>query len=246
MEAEKSTDPKVVSSEIQDLLLDTPDVEAFLSELARHSASVLGSPDNEMLCGVTLLRHGSAGTVASSSERALKLDELQYRFAEGPCLTACKEGIQVHIPDLEKDKAWPEYGHAARENGVRSILALPIPLVDGTSRAGLNIYSEQPNTFDEAAVQRASDYAQQASKGLRLAIMIAQHSETAANLRAAMESRTVIDVATGIIVAQNRCTQAEALDVLKKASSNRNIKLRDIAAAVVESAGGGAIQSHFS
>ncbi|MFP3675282.1 ANTAR domain-containing protein, partial [Bacillus sp. SIMBA_031] len=83
--------------------------------------------------------------------------------------------------------------------------------------------------FDQGAVQRANDYVDQASNGLRLAIKLAQHSETAANLRAAMESRTVIDVATGIIIAQNRCTQVEAMELIKKASSNRNIKLRAVA-----------------
>ncbi len=94
-------------------------------------------------------------------------------------------------------------------------------------------------------MQRANDYVQQASKGLRLAVLIAEHSQTANNLRAAMESRTVIDVATGIIIAQNRCTQQEAMDLIKKASSNRNVKLRVVAQAIVESAGGGPVQTYF-
>ncbi len=246
MENQQLTEPHLVAAEIQDLLLDTPDVEAFLSELARHSAAMFTKPDNEVFCGITLLRHRAAATVASSSERAQMLDELQYQFADGPCVHCCREGTQVHIPDFEKDNTWPEYNDLALANGVHSVLAVPFPLTDETARAGLNLYSERANGFDQAAVQRASDYVQQASKGLQLAVLIAQHSQTAADLRAAMASRTVIDVATGIIIAQNRCSQAEAVELIKKASSNRNVKLRDVAQAIVDSAGGGPVQTHFT
>ncbi|WP_159700038.1 GAF and ANTAR domain-containing protein [Arthrobacter sp. 18067] len=245
MEDPQLAEPTTVLSDIQDLLLSTPDVEAFLEELARHSATMFSSPDSEVYCGITLMRHRTAGTVASSSERARQLDEVQYAYPDGPCLHACREGTQVHIPDFEKDNTWPDYNEAITGHGLRTVLAVPFPLPDNASMAGLNLYSDRPNTFDQAAVQRANDYVEQASKGMRLAVLIAQHSQTAANLRAAMESRTVIDVATGIIIAQNRCTQEEAIELIKRASSNRNVKLRVVAQAIVESAGGGPIQTVF-
>ncbi|MFK0004623.1 ANTAR domain-containing protein [Paenarthrobacter sp. NPDC090522] len=245
MDRQQTAETQPVAAEIQDLLLDNPDVEAFLTELARHSAAMFSVNNTAVHCGVTLLRRRTAATVASSSERALQLDELQYQFAEGPCLTAARDGVQVHIPDLSKDNTWPDYTDAAREQGIGSILALPFPLLDQSTKAGLNLYSENPQGFNQAAVQRATDYALQASKGLRLAILLAQHSQTATDLKAAMASRTVIDIATGIIIAQNRCSQAEAVELIKRASSNRNVKLRDVAQAIVDRAGGGPIETHF-
>ena len=65
--------------------------------------------------------------------------------------------------------------------------------------------------FDDDAIERAVSYVRQAAKGLRLAVRIAQHSDAASNLKAAMESRTIIDTAVGIIIAQNRCSQEEAI-----------------------------------
>jgi AmiR/NasT family two-component response regulator len=50
-----------------------------------------------------------------------------------------------------------------------------------------------------------------------------------------MESRTTIDLATGAIMAQNRCIQETAIRILRIASNTRNVKLRDIAASVVAS-----------
>lgn len=76
----------LVVGEVQDLLLDTQDVEDFLNELARYSAENLSGPRGELLCGITLLRHRAAATVASSSERARLLDDLQFEYADGPCL----------------------------------------------------------------------------------------------------------------------------------------------------------------
>jgi hypothetical protein len=245
MEDLQAPDAQPIAADMQDLLLDSPDVEAFLTELARHSAAMFSTPGARVFCGVTMLRRRGATTVASSDERALLLDELQYQFAEGPCLTAARTGMRIHVPDLENDESWPDYNEVATANGIRSVLAVPFQLADESARAGLNLYSETVNGFDEAAVQRATDYVQQASKGLRLAVLIAQHSQTASDLRAAMTSRTVIDVATGIIIAQNRCSQEEAMDLIKKASSNRNVKLRDVAQAIVDSAGGGPVATHF-
>ena len=122
---------------------------------------------------------------------------------------------------------------------------MPFDLPGGNARAGLNIYSDKPNAFDDDAIERAVSYVRQAAKGLRLAVRIAQHSDAASNLKAAMESRTIIDTAVGIIIAQNRCSQEEAIALIKSASSNRNRKLRDVAAAIVESAGGGHLTTHF-
>ncbi len=78
------------------------------------------------------------------------------------------------------------------------------------------------------------------SQALRLAVRFSLHTDSATNLRATLESRTVIDMAIGIVMAQNRCSQETAVQILTDASSNGNVKLRDIATSLVESVGGSA------
>ena len=46
-------------------------------------------------------------------------------------------------------------------------------------------------------------------------------------------------------MAQNRCSQETAVRILTDASSNSNVKLRDIAASLVDSVGGTATRTHF-
>jgi len=236
-------------SDIHNVLLDmvmhSDDVGTFLTGLTQLAASTLTSQAaGQVLCGLTLLRPRTMGTVASSSELAQRTDEIQYAFDDGPCLRAARDNVTVHVRDIPNDKRFPDYRDAVAEHGIRSALGIPVPL-GGESRAGLDFYSTATNAFDDGAVAAAEAFALEASKSLRLAVRMAQLSDASKHLEAALQSRTVIDLAAGIIMAQNRCSQDEAVDILKAASSARNIKLRDVASSVVASANQTPTTTHF-
>jgi hypothetical protein len=62
-----------------------------------------------------------------------------------------------------------------------------------------------------------------------------QRSETA-RLLARLETMPVVEQAKGIIMAQSRCGEAEAFDLLRRASQRSNIPVRDLAAQIVAKA----------
>lgn len=229
--------------ELQDLILSASDMQEFLNELAVLSARSLSVEDG-VLCGITLLRRRRAATVAYSTAVAKELDELQYRFHEGPCLSAAEEQRAVVVEDFRTDSRWPEYSRAVAGQGMRSILSVPFTVGNG-ARAAMNLYSAEPGTFRTESIAFAEAYAQQASKGLELALRMARYSEEASNRSRAMESRTEIDVAVGIVMAQSRCSQAEAFEMLQRASSTRNVKLRTVAAEITQRVSGGSPTTHF-
>jgi len=230
---------------LQDLLLDSQDMSDFLDEFSRAMAANLSRGKGDVWCAVTLLRDRKAGTVASSSKHAEALDEIQYPIGVGPCLTAAREHRLVYIPDVREDGQWPEYNEAAARNGIRSVMGVPFELGE-EARAGLNIYSDQPHQYDDAAIAHIQREVLLTSKALRLAVRMARHRDTAAELKAAMRSRTAIDLAVGILMDQNRCSQEEAFRILTAASNHRNIKLRDLAAELVASVGKGPASTHFN
>jgi len=104
----------------------------------------------------------------------------------------------------------------------------------------LNLYSEDPDPWDTDKLGRSSMFAQQVSRVMALCIRIAEQTVINADLTAAMASRSTIDQAIGVIMAQNRCSAAEAFAILRRASSHRNVKLRDVALAVVQGITGAA------
>jgi hypothetical protein len=142
------------------------------------------------------------------------------------------------------DSRWPEYCHAIASLGQLSVLGVPLTLDSGAT-AALNVFSPTADVFDDAAARKAEMFASQAEKALRLAVRIGVQQQLAADLRSAMESRTAIDPAAGIILGQNRCSQAEAMSILTKASSSRNQKLRLVAEKLVESFVPEAPATHF-
>jgi putative methionine-R-sulfoxide reductase with GAF domain len=233
-----------ITEHLNETVLASADVEEFLHELARVSARSLSEPGDEVLCGITLLRHRKAATVASSSPAAQAMDEIQYDFGDGPCMTASREQATVHITDLEDNERWPQYSAKVLGHGVRSILAVPFRL-EGDTRAALNLYSHRPGRFEGRVLELAQDFVSQTSMALRLAVRFAHYSDAAANLKATLETRTVIDVAVGVIMAQNRCSQKEAFELLKTASSTRNTKLHSVAASIVASLGQGPAKTHY-
>ncbi|MFJ4171634.1 ANTAR domain-containing protein [Paenarthrobacter sp. NPDC089714] len=226
-----------------DLVLGSEDVEAFLTDLAAFSSGSLSLSDAPVFCGITVLRKKRAATAASSDERARILDELQNTH-EGPCLTAMDSMGSVLVPDLVREVRWPEYVEAAAGQGLRSVLSVPL-VVEGDTRAALNLYSERAHAFSDADVERAEVFASHASKSLRLALKIAQLSDARNDLAAAMQSRTIIDLAVGAIMAQNHCSQEEAFTILRTASSNRNIKLRHLAQSIIQAVSSGKVTTHF-
>ena len=230
---------------LQDLVLDSSDVGEFLNELAAYSADSLSKPGLNVYCGITVIRRKRALTIASSNACARAMDELQNTFGEGPCMTAMKEMATVHVPDLRDERRWPDYVHAVGGQGILSILGVPLPL-EGETRAALNVYSPEAHGFSREDIADAEEFAERMSTSLRLALRIAQLTEARNDLTAAMQSRTTIDLAVGAIMAQNRCSQDAAQQMLNRASNSRNIKLRDVAAGIIASiTEDAAVHTHF-
>ena len=211
---------------LQLLLLESRDITAFLDELAVLAASRLSTPGNTIHAGVTVLRHKRPRAVAASDPHAMALDELQNGFGEAPCLTA-----------LHLERRWHPYVRTARQHGVASILAVPLDLA-GEADAVLNLYSAHCDGFSGEDISEAETFAAQAASSLRLAVRITQLIEVKSDLSATLQSRTIIDMAVGAIMAENRCGRDTAVTILTRASSTRNAKLRDVAAAVIASISG--------
>ncbi|AUI51814.1 GAF and ANTAR domain-containing protein [Arthrobacter crystallopoietes] len=230
---------------LQDLVLNSSDVEEFLDELARFSAVMLSVPGGTRYCGITLVRRKRAVTIASSDGNARILDELQNTFGDGPCLTAIREKEWVLVPDVGAERRWPEYMAVCADHNVGSILGIPFDL-DGEGEAALNLYAGTADAFSVDTIDRIAEYVRTASKALNLSVRMAHLSDARDNLKAAMESRTTIDLAMGVIMGQNHCSQDAAFKILRNASSARNVKLREIAASIVATLNqGGKAETRF-
>lgn len=217
--------------ELLGALLSARSVEQFLHEMAVMAARMVSGG---LSCGMTMQPSGKPVTVACSDQVAARVDEVQYELDEGPCLYAMRDGHMVRIKDTAEKAHWPEFEAQAARRGIRSCLALPLK-AGGKPVGALNLYSRTASAFGIAEARRAENFAENASGALSLALRLASHAALIEQLRSSLTSRTVIDQALGIIMAKENCTQARAFAILRSASQNSNVKLRDVAGAVVTS-----------
>lgn len=230
-------------AQIHNLLLTSDNIAEFLDAFV-HSLARSLSTQREVYCTVTLLRPKRPTPVASSHEQLKALDEIQHYEGDGPCLTAARENRVVYVPDTREDTRWPDYGKAAADIGIYTALGVPLDL-DGEAAAALDVYSDRPQAFDEPTIALIKREVHAASSALRLALRLESQRDAERDLKAAMSSRTVINLAVGIVMGQNRCSQEQAVDILVKASNHRNLKLRDLATELVAKVGKGSSSTHF-
>ena len=219
--------------ELQDLIIGTGSVADFLGGLATLAAGALSRSAGATLeCGVTLKHARKTRTVGGSTERAIHLDHIEQQVGDGPCLQALRTGTPVLLADVSTDPRWPAFQERLIEEGIQSVLGVPLELGENAT-AVLNFFAPATGIFTEAAISEATSFADVARSAVHLAVRVGTAESAADDLSAAMVSRTAINLACGIIMAQNRCTQSEAMSILVKVSSHGNQTLRDVADEIV-------------
>ncbi|WP_416405535.1 GAF and ANTAR domain-containing protein [Arthrobacter sp. LFS091] len=218
---------------LHELVTGTADIKAILQGVTGFASTALTQAAGDHIdCALTLRRRKRTATVAGSSDKAVLLDHIEQNLGQGPCLDALDQGKPLLLDDVATDVSWPEYSRALAAEGCRSALGVPMDLGE-TSEAVLNFFASKPGLFTPGVIDEAAAFAHLAGSTLRLAIRIETVEQLNADLKSAMASRTVIDLASGAIMAQNRCTQEEAFKLITKASSHRNEKVHKVATDII-------------
>lgn len=201
------------------------DVEQTLQSIVDLACQTIGSD----MCGLMLVHGNRVETAAVTDEKVRVADELQITCDEGPCLGAMDAHTTFIITDTATEQRWPTWCRKVADLGVRSVVSVRLFTQAGTI-GSLNVYSSQVGRFDTDDAAVAAIFAGHAS----VAVAAAQ---TESGLRAAIDGRHLIGMAQGILMERYDLSQDQAFAVLRRYSQDRNMKLRAVAAHVVESRG---------
>jgi hypothetical protein len=184
---------------------------------------------------------GTAGTLLSLVLGSTDADSGVDDFLAGLASLTAEElsapGREVSCGITVNRRKQPSYDVGSTGAGSDVVVQIPLEL-DHENSAVVNLYSPRTRTFSPEDLAEARRFAAEASRALLLALRISQLKESRHDLATAMQSRTVIDMAIGAIMAQNRCGRDAAFKILRNTSNNRNMKIRDVAAGVVASIAG--------
>ena len=200
-----------------------PTRHAALTSLAASAAGNIPGVD---FVSITVLEADrTLYTAAATDPLAEQADAVQYELHEGPCYAAVTAERFVLANDLAAAVEFPRYAPRAVAIGVGAHAA--IQLVDGKRRAGLNLYARKAGSFDRATVQFAELFAAQAGAILGYAEQVEQLSN-------AVQTRTDIGTAVGILMERYSVDRHQAFAFLTRNSQDRNIKVRVLAQHVID------------
>ncbi len=188
--------------------------------------------------GVALIdkRMHSVQTWAATELLVNDIDAVQYdELKEGPCITCMQSGRPTVSGSLGSDSRWPHFGGRVARMRVHSALALPLVVGDQVI-GSINAYAKSRDAFGDHAVRLGSQFANTAAVAVYNAQLLANAHDRTLRLQRALDSRSVIDQAIGVIRSRSGATADEAFERLAQISQAENIKVHAVAERLVEEA----------
>ncbi|MER7684597.1 GAF and ANTAR domain-containing protein [Streptomyces sp. NPDC097610] len=206
-------------------LLAQDTVQGTLDRVVEHATVLINGCDD---AGVLTVRRGEVRPLAATSDVVRRADRIQQDLREGPCFDAVTDRQQIYtIEDLSRPhERWSHFAPELRRLGMGSVMGFLL-FTEDDELGALNLYSRRPRTFDEAAQRAGWILASHAAVAFSAA-------RTHQQLGDALETRHEIGEAMGILMERYSLTEDAAFKLLKKASQDHNIKLREIARRICE------------
>ncbi|MGX1159901.1 ANTAR domain-containing protein [Arthrobacter sp. SLBN-100] len=220
--------------------------EASLQLLSLAAASALSELAGCTLdCTVSLVRPGQAALVSGTSSGAIGLAQADQSSGDGPVSRALAGHLAVIVNSYSADPRWPSPWHPLTEAGYRSLLSVPLHL-QAESMSALTLLAPADDVFAPGVIIAASAFSKLGASSYLSAAELRAAQSAAEHLQTALQGRTSIDVACGVIMGQNRCSYRDAFHILAQASSHRNVKARVVAETMLQQLPGGAPSTHFT
>ncbi len=214
-------------------LVEGGDITKLLDRLAADCARLL----DVTAVGLLLAdRRGALHVVATSSERVADLEAFQAQRGQGPCHDCYLDNRPVHVPDLAAAaQRWPGFAALAATAGVASVHAVPMRLRNNVLGA-LNLFGATRGTLNEADLRLAQALADVATIVLIQDRAAADKEAVNVQLQNALDSRVVLEQAKGVLAHSGDLDMSAAYAALRQYARDHNIKLAQLAVAVVSRA----------
>lgn len=238
-----------------DLVSGTHSLRESLDVLAAAAVrTIVRATGLQIECGVVVHQPKRSSAVTGTSEDVVGLLEWEQQAEEGPLHEVLAGHHPVAVLQRNGDFRWPRYSTQLQLSGFGSAMGIRLRVAadsdgDGSgpadTPAALAFFAQDAKAFPLQVIAEARGFAGLAAKSLEVAVNLHSARTTATDLRSALDSRTSINVACGVIMAQNRCSYHEAFSILAKASSHRNIKVRRVAEDILDKLPEGPPRAHF-
>jgi GAF domain-containing protein len=208
------------------------DLDELLYRVTRDAVTVLEG------AGAGIMLEDDDGRLcfaAASHELVMEVEQVQAHIGDGACHEAFVERQVVVVENLGDEERWPEYTRRVMGQGLHAVLGIPMTAF-GQTIGVINVYRADPSRWTEEDIDAAEILATVAAGYVVNASRMRAQHELQEQLHTAIESRDVIGQAKGVLMAREGVSADDAFQMLRSISQSNNIKLREVAQRVVESA----------
>jgi ANTAR domain-containing protein/GAF domain-containing protein len=217
--------------ELADTLSAEFDLIEFLYTLVERCVELLDVSAVGLMLGDD---RGRLRVLASSTEETRLLELFELQNEQGPCLECYRSGQAVDEPDLATaQQRWPLFAPEALRTGLRAVHALPMRL-HAQPVGALNLFHRNPAGLRESDTRIAQGLLDVATIGL-VQVQLGHRREMLLDqLRTAIDARTAIEQAKGILAQKRHITPTEAFTVLRGHARQHHHRLTQLAYAVID------------
>ena len=178
------------------------------------------------------LQDGITLTLVATSDEIAVLDAVQY-LDGGPCVQAAHEDqtLDVNADDLFSEDRWMMYAQASAAHGVASSLSLPL-LHAGRVVGSVNLYASTPDAFEGHHSDLAEVLGSSAASAVANADLSFATRLEAVEAPQRIVDQNDIDIAVGILSANQGVDIGTAQERLRQAAARAGITERQAARAV--------------
>lgn len=219
------SEPEV--AQLDELLLDEAGIDEALEVALDVVRTTIGGEPHVSL---TVRPHDGRGpsTRGATDPVARQLDEWQYEHGQGPCVTADREAAVCVVDDLDESEEFDEFATAARSLGIRGAASFPL-LVRDTAIGSLNLFYRDSGMVDADVVRRGHQLSTTVAPLLANFLTHERTLTLTKQLEEALEGRSVIERAKGLLMGQLGIGADQAFELLSTQSQHENRKLRMVA-----------------
>jgi GAF domain-containing protein len=226
----RETKLNVAFVRLADTLTADFDVVDLLHTLVQECVDVLDTQAGGLMLSDAA---GKLQLVASTSERADFVEIMQLNAGAGPCVDCFITGKAVVVADVDASEEWPEFRTAALQQGFHSVYSTPMKL-RGEIIGTMNLFRTSRGELNRADAEVAQALADVATIGILQERIIRESSIVTEQLQRALDSRSLIEQAKGVLSQTANLDMHDAFTALRAYAGSNQLTLRSVAERVID------------
>ena len=170
---------------------------------------------------------GQLRWASATNQFAQNAEDHQEREAQGPCMAAFVQRTAMSVADARQGPDSYGMRSVLAKSDVLAAVSVPVEL-EGGPIGTLDLYSAKPREWDNSEVSALQAYAAIVASLLGAAVAAHATGRLAEQLQAALEHRSLIERAKGILMARDDIDAATAFERLRSAARSSRRPLTDV------------------